>query len=515
MAKIIFIVGKEEKEAQSKEGESLLDIATRVGIKINAQCGGKGICGKCTVRIDGRMVLACTTFPENDVTAYVPETQGKILGAQKKSPEKIDPIGKGIGLAVDIGTTTVVAALVDMDKGAVIDSASDYNRQINLGADVLSRMLHAKKVGGLDKLRDLVVATINDLISALLDKNSQVSKDDIRTAVITGNTIMTYLFFGKDPSSIRTEAVVETSFDEVSGKQSMLGISDDARVICFDAISGYVGGDIVADIICTGLDSEEKNTLLIDVGTNGEVVLGNREWMMCASSSAGPSFEGGEVKCGMRATGGAIDSVRVKSETEVTYTTIDGGEALGICGTGLIDLIAELFDKGMIDRSGNFDAAKLKVNNLHLGQGYDSQDPRFYLTKDVFISERDIKNIIRSKAAIFASQAILLENSNLKFDDVDRLVIAGGFGNFLDIDHTIRIGMFPNITRDKVVFAGNTAISGAVFLLLDKANLERMKRISKSATYIDLNSDTGFMKQYTAAMFLPHTDTDMFDVKNQ
>lgn len=504
MHNITFLPSK--KSISVDKGISILQAANKAGVTINAVCGGEGVCGKCKVvvkkgKFDSHVlveggVLACKSFPLSDLEVYVPEQKELKILHGMKIEGKGQPVANGMGLAFDIGTTTVVGTAVDLDNGRTLKSCSDYNKQISRGADVLSRILYAKK--GLGELNSLILDTVNGITGKLLKEEE---KNKVSYVTIAGNTTMIYLLLNQNPEVIRKEIFPKTRYDIVKAGALGLKVNSQAKVFCIPGVSGYVGGDIVSDIISSELYKDEKVTLLIDVGTNGEVVLGNRDWIMACSSSAGPAFEGGEVKCGCRAMRGAIERVNIREK--VDFSTINDSKVCGICGSGLIDLIAELFRNNIIDRAGNINAGKPFTKETE-GKNV------FKVTEEVYIREDEIKNIIRSKAAIFSACSTLLKKAELKFSDVDKVVVAGGFGNYLNLENAIRIGLLPDMPHEKFMFAGNAAIDGAVVTLLDKEKLRLCEEVSEKITYIDLNSDDSFMNEYMSALFLPHTNTALF-----
>jgi uncharacterized 2Fe-2S/4Fe-4S cluster protein (DUF4445 family) len=504
MHKIKFLPSN--KVVSVEERISILQAATKAGVRINAVCGGKGVCGKCKVKVkrgnvDSHVlveegVLACKSFPLSDLEVEVPEQKAlKILDAREVEGGG-SPITSGLGLAFDIGTTTVVGTLVDLDRKRVVKSCSDYNKQINLGGDVLSRILYAKK--GLAELHKLILDTINEITGKLLREEE---KGKVSYVIVAGNTTMIYLLLKQNPEVIRREMFPRTMYDIVEAETVGIEINPKAKVFCIPGVSGYVGGDIVSDIIASELYKHNEVTLLIDVGTNGEVVLGNRDWIMACSSSAGPAFEGGEVKCGCRAMVGAIEMVRIK-ET-VNFSTVNDAPPVGICGSGLIDLMAELFTNNIIDRAGNINVGKPFTQEVNGRK-------RVKITEGVYIEENEIKSIIRSKAAVFSACSTLLKKAELTFRDVDKVVVAGGFGNYLNLDNAIRIGLLADMPREKFCFVGNAAINGAISILLDKEKFNDCNEITKKITYIDLNSDDRFMNEYMSALFLPHTNLALF-----
>ena len=491
------------KTADVEAGTSISDAAKAAGVVISTPCGGTGRCGRCSVLIDGEFedrVLACVTLVDRDMTVTVPQDDGgKVVAATDDKHLDIDdltPISGNYGLAVDIGTTTVALDIMDMTDGKEVYSAADVNGQKRLGDDVLTRIQYAAD-GGTDELRGLIIDTINKFISDF--------SGSIDSAYIAGNTTMEHLFVGVDPTPIRTEPYEPVVIrSELSGKDSGLKISKDAKVLTMPCISAYVGGDITSDIVHAGMDRSPGMSLLIDVGTNGEVALGNSDMLMVCSSSAGPAFEGGNLRSGMLAKPGAIDSVRIK-DGKVEYTVIGGVEPIGICGSGIIDLLAQLYLNGLVDKRGNFtEKAELK-------------DGRFILYGDIGISVPEIRDVMMTKAAIFSASRALVRNLGIEFTDLDKVYIAGGFGNFIDMDSAITIGMFPDIPRDRFVYLGNASLAGAKAALLSSTFRDRIDDAFGKMTYLDLSSDPVFFDEYMSAQFIPHTDSGLFpsvDVKN-
>ncbi|MBS3969693.1 MAG: DUF4445 domain-containing protein [Clostridia bacterium] len=419
------------------------------------------------------------------------------------------------GIAVDIGTTTVVASLVDMERGLSIDKLGTYNRQAKLGDDVVSRMIHcSSEQNGLEELQHLVIQTINDLISKLLARNN-LSHNDIGIMVTSSNTTMTHLFLGLHPKYIRLEPYVPTATftPVVKGKELGLNIHPEGLVYSFPAVASYVGGDIVSGVLFTNISKKEELTLFIDIGTNGEIVLGNQDWLISCACSAGPAFEGGGITYGTRAMKGAIERVEIDKDTfEVKVSTIDSAKATGICGSGLIDCIAKMHQVGIIDRTGAFqDTESRRVQITH-------DDKLFILVwkeesgigKDIYISENDIKNLIRSKGAVFAGIQSLLKTLQLEIELIDKILIAGGFGNYLNISDAIRIGLLPDLPIEKYEFVGNTSLKGAELALISKEAWNHAEIIGKMMTYLELSVGNLFMDEFMQAIFLPHTDLKLF-----
>lgn len=458
---------------------------------------------------------------------------------------------KHFGLAIDIGTTTVVVSLIDLNSGETIATKSNYNKQIVCGEDVLARINFAEEEGGLNKLNKLIIETINFLIEQLtLDDELcrrgveyGTCKEDITSIVAAGNTTMSHLFLTLDPEHIRLEPYIPTANIIPISKAKDLGleVNPEAPIYCMPCRSSYVGGDITADILASGLNKKNELSLLIDVGTNGEAVIGNKEWLVSCSCSAGPAFEGGEVQHGMRAAIGAIEKIAlnvqpressVGKDIKVFYKTIGDVKPKGICGSGLIDLLAELFLHGIIDKSGNIndvisprirDGAEGKefvvvwAQETSLGRDVIAQrkeDGEIIMKeadgKDIVVTEADIKNIIRTKGAVYASCSVLLKSTNHSFDDLDKIYIAGGFGNYIDLKKAILLGLFPDVPLEKYEFIGNGALGGARLALLSRKKREEAEKIYRMMTYIELSVNNLFYNEFTSALFLPHTDINLF-----
>ena len=487
------------KSIDVPEGTKISDAGIKAGVPIKLPCAGNGRCGKCIVEVGNERVLACQTVVLDGMVVTVPkEDQGKVIAAIDHRAEDIgelSPLSDGYGLAVDIGTTTVAAEIIDLSTGEVVYKTADMNLQRSRGEDVLARIEYAGE-GGTDELRGLVIDTINGLIDSC--DIAGFSKDNIKSAYIAGNTAMTHLFLGIDPSPIRYppfEPVVKDA--TITGKESGLHINEDAKVVCMPSVSSYVGGDITSDIVDSGMDRNEGLALLIDVGTNGEVAIGNAEMLLCCSSSAGPAFEGSQMTSGMLAKDGAIDSVRI-IDGKVHYTVIGGGEPKGICGSGIIDLVAQMFLAGFLDRRGNFtDKANAK-------------DGVFTVVGDVVITQSEISNVIMTKAAIYSASGTMVRSLGVSFDDLERIYIAGGFGNFIDMESAITIGLFPDVDRSKYEYLGNASLSGAKGALISGEFRNRIDEAFPKMTYVDLGSDPVFYDEYMSAQFLPHTDDDKF-----
>ena len=419
-----------------------------------------------------------------------------------------------IGIAVDIGTTTIVVELVDLTTGRVIDARSDYNKQVVYGEDVLSRVMYTEEhEDGISKLTSTIRYGINDLIRELVIEN-KVRYERICRVVLSGNTVMIHLFYGLDPKYIRHEPYIPVMSvaPQMKAVKLNLSVNPNAYVYALPCRSSYVGGDVTADIIASGMNDNTDISLLIDVGTNGEVVLGNDTFLVSCSCSAGPAFEGGEVEFGVRAMNGAIERVWI-NDGLVEYSTIGNERPKGICGSGLIELIAELFSNGIIDRTGKI---QLDKNNVRTEVG--SNGNQFVVAykedtaidKNIVITDVDIQNILRTKAAVYASCSVLLKTFGYKFSDLSNVFIAGSFGNYLDTKKAITIGLLPDLPLDTFKFIGNGALGGARMVLLSRDLQDKAAEIVENMTHIELSVSSMFFKEFTSALFIPHTELDQF-----
>jgi len=417
------------------------------------------------------------------------------------------------GIAVDVGTTTVVVQLVDLNTGKIIGIEGNHNLQARYGEDVISRMVFACGRGSLDKLHTAIITNINSLTKALI-KEAGIKLEDINCLVAAGNTVMSHFLLGLTPCSIRLEPYVPTAmvYPQILAEEIGIQINPDAIIETMPSVSSYVGGDIVAGVLACGLADRNEVSCLIDVGTNGEIVIGNNEWMVCCSASAGPAFEGGGMKYGMRATKGAIEKV-VINDGEVNYETIAQAKPRGICGSGLIDTIYELQRNDIIGPDGKFD---MSVKDEHLITNEDG--PQYILAEGeatetgepITITETDIANLIKSKGAVFAAIKSLVDYIGLKFEDLKAIYLAGGFGSSLRIEKAIAIGLLPDVDPKKITFIGNSSVMGARMSLLSGAVFEQSVGISRKMTNIELSAYPPFMNEFIAALFLPHTDGKLF-----
>ena len=428
-----------------------------------------------------------------------------------------DTTWSNLAVAVDIGTTTLAAHLIDVNASETLGAVTKYNSQARYGADVISRIMYAGTKARLRELRAAVVGDINELIAALA-KGAGVRPQAVGYVLCAGNTTMTHLLLGLDPSQIRRDPYVPlaTHPPTIRAREIGVRIHPCGLLSVLPSVSSYVGGDVVADVLMAGMTETEEVSLLIDLGTNGELVLGNSEWLLCASASAGPAFEGGGITCGMHATEGAIEWIRLGARAELLDCgVIGGGRPLGLCGSGIIDAVGELLRAGCIDRRGRFIA---DACGQRLREG-DSGDREFVLfsaadtagTRDIVITEADISNLIHSKGSIYMASECLLEYVGLGFEDLSRVYIAGGFGSHLKIDKAIEIGLLPDIDRQRFQYIGNGSVQGATAALLSRpARRYLQEKIAGSMTYLELSTYHKYMNEYSSCLFLPHTDIEKF-----
>ena len=419
------------------------------------------------------------------------------------------------GLAVDIGTTSVVVYLVDFYTGKVVDTASAYNAQISCGEDVISRIVYSQRGEGLAQLQRLVIGTINDLLLEIAGRN-RIRLDEINEVAVSGNTTMIHLFLGLDPRYIREEPYIPSvsSPPRVSAGELGLRINPHASVYCMPSVGSYVGGDIVSGVLSSGLFMTDKLTLFIDVGTNGEIVLGTKDWLIACACSAGPAFEGGGVRHGMRATAGAIEDVWINGQTyEASFRTMGGKPALGLCGSALIDLLGEMFVTGVIDRSGHINRQLLtpRVRMGEHGAEYVvAWQQETGIGQDIVITDADIDNLMRAKAAIYAGFSILCSSVGVDLHDVEQILIGGAFGQYINVEKAIQIGLLPDLPWERFKYLGNTSALGAYTALICTQMRREVVEIAKKMTYLELSADNRFMDAYTSALFLPHTDIELF-----
>jgi uncharacterized 2Fe-2S/4Fe-4S cluster protein (DUF4445 family) len=419
---------------------------------------------------------------------------------------------RAFGVALDIGTTTVVAHLVDLGSGVTLGAAAALNRQVRFGDDVISRIIHAGEPGGLEQLRTAIVGEINVLVGSLA-RAHDIARDEIVAVACAGNTTMTHLFLGLPPAEIRREPYIPVSTAPPTCHAGQIGlrIHPRATVAMMPGVSGWVGGDITADVVACDMDRTAELSMLIDVGTNGETVIGNRDFLVCCACSAGPAFEGGGISSGMRAAGGAIQRVQITEAGALAFETVGSVRPRGICGSGLVDLLAELLRAGYMDRAGELRADAPIVREGPNGpEVLVARAEATSTGRDITLGTADIQNLLRAKAAVYAGAALLVRRLGLSISEIDRIYVAGGFGAYLDIRKAILIGLLPEVPLERITFIGNGSVAGAKAGLLAKGTRRRAVEVARKMTYRELSVDPGFMEEYVSAMFFPHTDRGRF-----
>ncbi len=425
-----------------------------------------------------------------------------------------DHTDNNFGLCFDIGTTTISGQLVDLNTKKVLGTKATYNKQASFGSDVITRIIYAQKQEGLERLHHAVIDSMNHMLQELIHEHN-IDLNDVNCVLCAGNTTMVHLLLRVDPTYIRKDPYVATANFVPTIRASEAGIKINPRGLlsCVPGVSSFVGGDVVAGVLACGLDKEKDLCILIDIGTNGEIVLGNHEFLISASASAGPAFEGSGVTCGMRSSRGAIQKVKISPlDFNVSYNTIGDTKPCGICGSGYIDIIAEMLEAGLLDKDGKIK----KIDNKRIRDGEFNREfvvafkEEADTVSDIVITESDIENLKRAKAAIYSATASLVRHMGLEFDQVEKFFIAGGFGTSIDIDSAIKIGLLPDLDRDRFIFVGNSSLSGARQALLSYDAMKKANEIAQKITYFELSVEAGYMDEYMAALFFPHTDLSRF-----
>ena len=464
---------------EAEGAEDLLSALRRAGLDVpGAACGGKGSCGKCRVVADGETVLACKTPCEGMQSVSIPEAEE--IRALTKGAADIPGGGSGLGLAVDIGTTTVAAFLYDRETGKLLSQTGARNAQRSYGADVISR-IRAWSEGHGDALTVCIRRQLSELCDELCAKAGR-RRGDITVMSIAANTVMEHIADGLSPEGIGVAPFrPESLFGDVRPVAGLMdGCFPGAMCWFAPAIAGYVGGDITAGLYAAGGAEAEGLWLYIDIGTNGEMALGNKDgWLTCATA-AGPAFEGAEIRCGMDGSPGAIDKIRVAGDTLICHV-IGGGEAKGLCGSGLIDAIACLLKTGELSEAGRLD-----------------ESPRL-LRDGVALWGEDVRQVQLAKAAIRAGAETLLQLSGKSAADVTKLVIAGGFGSYMDVESALYIGLLPPVSMERIEHAGNAAGAGAA-LALTKEGRAGIAALKEKCRYFELSGSPLFRELYVDCM---------------
>lgn len=528
--------------------ENLLSAAASAGVFIDGNCGGKGTCGKCKVKIltgelapltkheresltedeiISGMRLACKVFIESDMVVQVPVSKHATLRKTKLTylPEDFfSEKREGYGIAYDIGTTTVVAMLWDLEKGLLLDTAAKTNPQSVYGADVISRInFCGEALGNIKLVQQKIIDCLNEMTKELLCSveadGINIKKEELVDMVAVGNTTMSHLLLGINPETLATAPFLPafTGSKVVKGKELGLLVGESLTIL--PNIAGHVGSDIVAGILSARLETLGGNNLSIDIGTNGEIALFHEGKTYVCSTAAGPAFEGAAIRYGMRAASGAIETVHIENG-KVCIDTIDGEKAVGICGSGLIDAVAQLLEAGVLDRRGRMlDSAGAEANRLPrelIHRLRKSENINEFVLEfgglrppvggadpfsDIVLTQKDIREVQLAKGAIRAGITCLLNQAGITFEELDRVILAGAFGNYINKKSALRIGMLPQIPLEKIITVGNAAGSGASMALLSLKEREAAYEISEKAIHVDLSTHPDFQDEFLKSMF--------------
>lgn len=480
--KVTVISNSIKKELTCEKGENLLSILQKHGYRITASCGGRGVCGKCKVKvingdfenIENGYVLSCVAKVNSDCEIEVFETSGGGLTYTRSSQNQIDS-QQGFGVALDIGTTTLAFSLVNLQTGEEIKTKGVLNSQGSFGADVISRIVSSNE-GNTKALQQCVLNQTREM----LELYTAECGEKIKKLYVCGNTTMLHLFLATSVEGIGKYPFIPEFVDTVRllGKELNLPVDE---VVLLPSVAAYLGADVVAGGIACDIGG--ANNLLVDIGTNGEMLLHTNGKFYSTSTAAGPCFEGANIECGTGGVAGAIDHLTIK-DGKTEYTTIGDKEPVGICGAGLVDAVAEMFKCEVFDESGAF----------------NGDEDKFYLTDKVYISQKDIRNYQLAKSAVFSGIKVLIMRSGLEYKDIDKLFIAGGLGFYLNKENAVETGLLPKELKDKIEVIGNSALAGTRACMLSKKCLEFAEKLAKDTEYIDLSADPDFMDEYILNM---------------
>ncbi|MDO8445889.1 MAG: ASKHA domain-containing protein [Deltaproteobacteria bacterium] len=497
------------------KGTTILEAARMLGIGIEGPCNGSGTCSKDLVQVRRNKtidtVLACKMIIDDDLEVIVPSHENTALKTVEHfhslenlpSTTPAPPYQGGeFGIALDIGTTTIVAALVDLNSGESVGTTSTLNPLVFYGHDVMSRIRHSvTEKDGLLKMHRELISAVNLLID-LLTADTEIRPENIRQLVAAGNTTMQHIFLNKEIASIGAypyKAEVLDAFTTTAGDLAV-GIAEGATVTTFPCMSAYVGGDIVSGLIAVNLDKSKLPALFIDIGTNGEMALLSEGRTVATSTAAGPCFEGMTISCGMRAAEGAIE--RVSFEEELSLGVIGEGPARGICGSGLLDLVAELIRIGLVNSRGRLHGRESNdVPKAYRERIFEKNGKRhFKVTENISISQEDIRQVQLARAAIRSGVEVLMIENGIEADQLNSVIIAGGFGYHLRKESLLTVGLLPAFTGATFSFVGNTSLEGARRLLLDKGLAEKSTSIARNVSVVELANVEGFEAKFVGAM---------------
>lgn len=550
---ITFRTESGDQTVSASLGATLLSVAQTHGISIDAPCGGNGTCGKCkvhllegaleheaassAVKLEDDWFLACKSTVTGAAVVELPGAAQAWANTLKIVPSKelegdtrwqelskelrqegLLPAWQGTlpyALACDVGTTGVSMLLVDLTSGKALAQANTGNAQVRYGADIINRIINQTRPGGIERLKQAIVKdTLNPLITAVCTE-AHVVPEDIAHVIIAGNTTMEHLLLGVEADSLRKEPFVPAFLvaDEQEAGSIGLELPPQTPVYLAPNVGSYVGGDITAGLLASGMWNTTDITLFIDLGTNGELVFGNEEFMLTCACSAGPAFEGGDISSGMRATDGAIEAVVIEGASfDPQLSVIGRGKPAGLCGSGLIDVISQLFKTGAIDGKGRIVATGPRFIRDAYGIGsyivaFANQSAT---GQAVTLSEVDIENFVRAKGAIFSAIMTMLDATGYTVEDLTQVQVAGGIGSNINIGNAISIGLLPDIAHERYAYLGNTSLNGAHAMALSNDVRIKVLDIAQQMTYLELSTEPGYMDAFVAACFIPHTNAALF-----
>lgn len=474
----------------AEDGTNLLDLLRRENLAPNAVCGGNGTCGKCRVLIDGHWALACKTLINSDMTVEIAQqTKAEILTSGQSASIEADPIQDGYQIAFDIGTTTVVCYLLS-PSGQELSVQSMLNPQCAYGADVISRIQHALS-GGLEQLTASIRGGMSELIQRCCE-SAEITPEEIGVVSVVGNPCMQQLFLGISPKNLASVPFPPVLCEaEIQPAVTFLPLCPNASLLTVPDISGYVGGDTVSCVLASQIYRSQETVLLVDIGTNGEMILAHQGNMVACSTAAGPALEGANIHFGMRGTQGAIDHVWLDGG-RVSFSVIGGGSATGICGSGLIDAIAALLDQELINKRG-----RLQSSDQRDGDRIVS------LSEEIYLTQSDIRQVQLAKGAIAAGITLMCEHFGISPGAVDHVILAGAFGSFLSPESACRIGLLPRELYGKITAAGNLAGSGAKMMAINQALFHMTQELVGNITFLELAAIPSFQRCFAKNMTFP------------
>ena len=466
------------------------------------------------------MAKLASTLREYDFTVTV---KGQMTDTSFRCMEICNPKDTAlVGCAIDIGTTTVTMVLVDLETGRILAKGSSGNGQIRYGADVINRIIQQSRPGGKEKLQKAIISeTLNPIIRNLC-RSANIKAESILRLCVGANTTMNHLLIGVDADPVRMDPYIPSffSWEGLLAGDLQLPANPLAPVVIAPNIGSYVGGDITAGTLASLIWDKDEMSLFIDLGTNGEIVFGNRDFLMSCACSAGPAFEGGDISCGMRATDGAVEACTIDKESMQPTLTIvgDAGQkCVGICGSGIIDIISELFRCRIINSKGLFvrEGDRVKRDEHGMGRYIIAFPEETETGREVSINEVDIDNFIRAKGAIFSAIDTLLQSVDMSVECIDHVYVAGGIGSGINMKNAVNIGMLPDVDLEKFSYIGNSSLTGAYAMVLSDQAIEKCAEVGANMTYLELSTYPGYMDSFVAACFLPHTDARLFPSSSQ